>query len=316
MARKKLRKSLRTNSDEWIRGGKPLAVREVKECLTDAREIDATQRAKRAQRQSRLMKSHSRALGGKARSKADATTDRALESLLRDHERLARQRLPLASNVGGFDGLLPGQIRATIVPPYDYDIVIPTRLAGNDADLDATSDRRTGSMSLSAVTANERGRSGGSMYTTVGIYFHPPGRGTLTVSAAPIFSYLWWTNSLTSADFVRSFGQLAITVYGVDVAGQTVGENGTIEATAGAEFFSWDETRSGEINLDFDSNVQAPVMSATLNVNRNLVYLLFVSADVHVDGEGWPGSLSGSRLNVSVPYITYNYVAEQVIQPF
>lgn len=316
MARKKLRKSLRTNSDEWIRGGKPLAVREVKECLADVREMDIDQRAKRAQRQARMMKGHRRALGGKAKTKADAAADRALESLLRDHDRLARQRLPLARNVGGFDGLLPGQIRATIVPPYDYDIVIPTRLAGNDADLDATSDRRTGSMTLSAVTANERGRSGGSMYTTVGIYFHPPGRGTLTISAAPIYSYLWWTNSLTSADFVRSFGQLAITAYGVDVAGQTVGENGTIVTTAGAEFYSWDETRSGEVNLDFDSNVQAPVMSATLNVNRNLVYLLFVAADVHVDGEGWPGSLAGSRLSVSVPYITYNFVAEQVIQPF
>ena len=171
-------------------------------------------------------------------------------------------------------------------------------------------------MRLSAVTANERARSGGSLYATVGIYFHPPGRGTLTVSAAPIYSYLWWTNSLTSGDFVRSFGQVALTVYGINVAGLNAGELGTIEATAGTSFYLWDETRSGEINLDFDSNVQAPAMSAQLNVDRDLVYLIYVDADVHVDGEGWPGSLAGSRLTVSVPYITYNFMAEQVIQPF
>jgi hypothetical protein len=314
MARKKLRKSLRSNGDEWIRGGKPLARREVRDCLLDVREDQTTRRGDKASRQSRLMKTLSSAQGHETKAPGSPRADKALEVLLKDHKRLARQKLALPRRVGGFGGLLAGQIRATIVPPFDYDIIIPSRLAGNDAILQATSDRRTGLMNLSAVTANERGRSGGSMYATVGIYFHPPGRGTLTVSAAPTYSYQWWTNSLSSGDFVRSFGQLGLTVYGVDVASQTVGENGTIEATASSEFFSWNETRSGEINLDFDSNVDAPVMSAQLNVNRNLVYLIFVDADVHVDGEGWPGSVAGSKLSVAVPYITYNFMAEQVIQ--
>ena len=237
MARKKLRKSLRTNSDERIRGGKPLPRREVRDCLLDVREDQTTRRGHKASRQSRLMNTFSRAQGCETNAPGSPRTDKALDLLLKDHKRLARQKLARPRSVGDFGALLPGQIRATIVPPYDYDIIIPSRLAGNDAILQATSDRRTGLMDLSAVTANERGRSGGSMYTTVGIYFHPPGRGTLTVSAAPTYSNQWWTNSLSSGDFVQSFGQLGLTVYGVDVASQTVGENGTIEQRPAANFF-------------------------------------------------------------------------------
>ncbi len=313
MASKKKRKSLRADSAEWIRGGKPVAAREVRDCLINVRDAEASQRRKLSTQQARLMNQFRRAQGGTEKPPTGPKVDKALSSLLTEHKRLAKQKLAIPRRIGGFDALLPGQIRATVVPPFDYDIVIPSRLAGNDAILEATSTRQTGAMSLSAVTPIERGRSGGSMYTTVGIYFHPPGRGTLTVSAAPVYSYQWWTNSLTPDDYVRSFGQVGLTVYGVDVASQTVGETGTINATAAAEFFSWDETRRDEINLDFDSNIQAPIMSTSLNVNRSLVYLIFVDADVHVDGEGWPGSLAGSKLTVTVPYITYSFLAEQVV---
>jgi len=102
----------------------------------------------------------------------------------------------------------------------------------------------------------------------------------------------------------------------VDVAGATTGGTGNIQATAGNEFFSWDETESGQVHLDFGANVQAPVLSAQLRVSRRLVYLLFVDADVHVEGVGWPGSLAGAKLRVTVPYLTYDFRMEQVIQPF
>jgi hypothetical protein len=171
-------------------------------------------------------------------------------------------------------------------------------------------------MNLSAITATEPGFNGGSMYTTVGVYFHPPGRGVLTFSAAPTYSFQWWTNSLGSTDPVRSFGQLALTVYGVDVASQTIGETGTILATAGNEFFSWDESRSSEIHLDFGFDVQTAALSAQLNVNRSLVYLLFVDANVHVEGVGWPGSLAGAKLSVTVPYLKYDFRTEQVVTQF
>ena len=98
------------------------------------------------------------------------------------------------------------------------------------------------------------------------------------------------------------FGHLGLTVYGVDVAAQTIGETGTIVSTAANTFFSWDETQTDQVHFDFDFDVQAPVLSTQLDVNHTLVYLLFVDADVHVEGVGWPGSLAGAKLSVSIPY--------------
>jgi hypothetical protein len=240
---------------------------------------------------------------------------RAQESLLEKHKRLAKQKIAAPKVLGGLGGVLPGQITVTVVPPFDYDVIIPTVLAGPEPTLEGTSNKNTGQMSLSAITATQRGFNGGSMYTTVGVYFHPLSNGTLTLRAAPTYSFQWWTNSLDATDLVRSFGHLGLTVYGVDVAAQTIGETGTIVSTAANTFFSWDETQTDQVHFDFDFDVQAPVLSTQLDVSHSLVYLLFVDADVHVEGVGWPGSLAGAKLSVSVPYLTYDFRMEQVIQP-
>lgn len=317
MAKKKRKAEIdKARIDRMLRGGNPVPRRIVERSVAEI----AQARSAQFDRQRRAVQTMNRYLGA-AQDLApsdnnDPRVEKAQAALLKAHERLAGQRLAIPAIAGDFSGLLPGQIRATIVPPFDYDIIIPTRLAGPDVELEATSDRRTGKMKCSAVSTQERGFQGGSMYTTVGIYFHPPSRGRLSVTAEPRFSYQWWTNSLRPEDEVRSFGQLALTVYGIDVASDSIGEVGTINATAGSEFFSWDENQTGQIHLDFDANVQAPRLSAELNVNRTLVYMLFVSANVHVYGKGWPGSLAGAKLTATVPYITYDFLVEQVVQPF
>jgi len=83
-------------------------------------------------------------------------------------------------------------------------------------------------MSVSAITATEPGFNGGSMYTTVGIYFHPVATGTLTVRATPKYSFEWWTNSIPPSSLVRSTGSGNLNIYGVDVASQTTGAVNTI----------------------------------------------------------------------------------------
>lgn len=321
MANKKRKKKSKREQekervDRILRGGNPVPRKLVERSVAEIAQQRAAQFEKQSTAAQRMNRYFAAAQDLAPPDHCDPRVEKAQATLLKNHERLARKRLAAPNIAGDFSGMLPGQIRATIVPPFDYDIVIPSRLGGADADLEATSNRQTGKMRLSAVSTRERVLHGGSMYTTVGIYFHPPSRGRLTVYAAPKFSYQWWTNSLRSTDIVRSFGQLALTVYGIDVASDSIGETGTIDATAGNEFFSWDETQSGQINLDFDANVQAPVLSAELNVNRTLVYMLFVSANVHVYGAGWPGSLAGSQMTVTVPYISYDFRMEQVIQPF
>lgn len=285
----------------------------VRQSLVNIQQDRATQLEKRSKAERQMTRQLGQARGFPKADSGSARVGRGRDALLKTHERLAKKELAVPKALGALGGLVFGQVSVTVVPPFDYDVVIPTKLAGNEATIEGTSDRRTGKMSVSAITATERGFNGGSMYATVGVYFHPPDRGTLTLRAAPKFSFQWWTNSLGSADLVRSFGQLGLTVYGVDVAGQTSGETGPIKATAGNEFFSWDETQAGQIGLDFGFDVQAAELSAQLSVNRSLVYLLFVDADVHVEGLGWPGSLAGSKLSVTVPYLTYDFQAEPVI---
>ena len=322
MAKKKVTKKKQSPSrgeaTKLFRGGNAPRAAFVRASVEEFRAKEVARLEDRSATERRMAKRLGSARG--ASEKYDdtrtAAADRARDGLLKEHQRLARRALAAPRVAGDFVGWLPGRIRATIVPPFDYEVVIPTLLAGNEPDLQGDSDRTTGKMSLGAVTATERGFNGGSMYTTVGVYFHPPGRGVLKLYAAPTYSFQWWTNSLRTTDVVRSFGQLGLTIYGIDVASDSIGETGAIKSTAGNQFYSWDENRSGEVNLDFGFDEQAPVLSAELNVDRHLVYMLFVDAHVHVHGVGWPGSLAGSKLSVTVPYLTYDFREQLVVQAF
>ena len=317
MARKNKRKTTQGSAIDTVRFGKALPHNLVHQCIKNIQQDRMSQLDKRSSTEQRMTKYLSQAQGLAKSGTDSASVCRAQDSLLKDHEKLAKKKLAVPKVLGGVGGLLPyNTIRATVFPPFDYDVIVPSMLAGNALTLEATSEKNTGEMSLNAITATESGFNGGGMYTSVGIYFHPPGRGTLTLSAAPTYSFQWWTNSLSSTDIVRSFGQLGLTVYGVDVAGQTTGETGTIVSTAGNEFFSWDESQSDQIQLDFGFDVQTATLSTELEVNRSLVYLLFVDAFVHVEGMGWPGSVAGAKLSVSVPYLTYDFRAEQVFSSF
>jgi hypothetical protein len=250
-------------------------------------------------------------------SDVDATTPqarRAQDALRKLHDKHAKQKVSVANLRPGLGGVFPDATTVTVVPPFDYDILIQGSLAGNAATLQGSSSKSTGKMDLSAVTSSDKGFGGGSVYTTVGVYFHPPGPGTLTLRAAPTYSFQWWTNSLRPTADVRSFGSVTLTVYGVDLAHQTIGETGTILATANSVLHLWDESQTGEIRLDFGFDLQTSG-SVQLDVTRQLVYLLFVAADVHVHGVGWPGSLAGAKLAVGVPSLTYEFRAQQVLDP-
>jgi hypothetical protein len=241
----------------------------------------------------------------------DPKKAKGIAALLASHEKLAAQKLAAPVVKGGLGGVLAGEISATLVAPFDFDVVIPTELAGPPADVSGSSSKASGQMSASAISSSDHGFGGGSMFTTVGIYFHPPTAGTLSVSAKPKFSFQWWTNSL-GTNLVRSFGSVGLTVFGVDVASQTTGNVGTIVSGAHQTIFTWDKTQSGQIDLDFESDVEGSA-STSLAVNHTLVYLVFVEVDVGVEGVGWPGSLAGAKMSVTVPSISYDYRVTQVV---
>jgi hypothetical protein len=244
---------------------------------------------------------------------ATAQARRAQDGLRKLHDKLARQKVSVAKLPAGSGSVFPGAVTVTVVPPFDYDIIIPSTLAGTAPTLHGTSSKATGNMDLSAVSATEKGFGGGSMYTTVGVYFHPPGPGTLTLRAAPTYSFQWWTNSLRPTAIVSSFGSLSLVIYGVDLAHQTIGDPATILATAATSLHRWDESQTEEVRFDFGFDLQT-AGSVQLEVTRSLVYLLFVAADVHVHGVGWPGSLAGAKLSAAVPSLTYEFRAQQVFE--
>lgn len=307
MPSKNKRTSLQADTLQIMRGGKAVPKELVQRCIADLQLRRTKLLDKRNITERQMAKYFGQAQGP---IKRDA---RAMEGILGIHQKLAKQKLVAPRVHGGIGGIFPGRITVNVVPPFDYAILIPGKLAGNDPTLAGSSDKNTGQMSASAITATKRGFNGGSMYTTLGVYFHPLGPGTLTLHAAPKFSFQWWTNSVGGNSLVRSFGSGGLTIYGVDVARQTTGGVGTIVSTAGTQFGLWDEAQTDQVRFDFGFDLQAPT-SVQIDVNHDLVYLLFVDADVHVEGIGWPGSLAGAKMSVTVPSLTYDFQIQQVFQ--
>ncbi|HYM36053.1 MAG TPA: hypothetical protein VET48_11690 [Steroidobacteraceae bacterium] len=295
-----------------LRGAKAVPNALVRRCLVDLQQKKKTVLERRRTTEQKMAKYFEHA-GGVVKPGNDPKQAQSLDALLDIHKKLAKQKILPPSAAGGLGGVLAGEITATVVPPFDFDQVIPTRLAGNSATLDASANKNTGAISVSAITATQKGFNGGGMFATVGIYFHPFGSGTLTVSAKPKFSFERWTNSLRDSDLVRSFGSGGLTIFGVDVASQTSGGVGTIVSGANTNFKLWDENQTGQISLDFGFDIEAPT-SVTLDVNHNLVYMLFVEANAFVEGVGWPGSLAGAQLSVTVPSIAFDFRMQQVLQ--
>jgi hypothetical protein len=312
MAVKKQRMTTETDPARILRGGKAVPNELVRRCIADLQLKRKAALEQRNATERKMAKLFGQARGSVEIDTRDPAKAASLQGLLAMHEKLAKQKLAAPKVPGGLGGLLPGQIIVTTVPPFDYSVIIPGKLAGNDPTLEGTADKNTGMMSASAMTASKKGFNGGSMYTTVGVYFHPFGPGTLTVHANPRFSFQWWTNSIGANSLVRSFGSGGLAIYGVDVATRTTGGVGTIISTAYQNFELWDENQTDQVRFDFGFDLEAPV-SAQLDVNHDLVYLLFIEADVHVEGIGWPGSLAGSKLSVTVPSLTYDFRMQQVL---
>src|SRR5262245_53962167 len=313
MPGKKKQTSPPGNALQILRGGKAVPKDLVHRCIADIQQKRSKELSQRSATERRMAKHLGQVQGVLSPDIRDAQIVRPLDDLLAIHRKLAKQKILAPRVAGGLGGILPGRITVTVVPPFDYNVILSSILAGNQPTLEGSSDKNTGKMSGSAITATQPGFNGGSMFTTLGVYFHPLGPGTLTVHATPTFSFQWWTNSIGANNLVRSFGSGSLIVFGVDVASQTTGATGTIVSTAATLFKLWDENQTAQVRFDFGFDLQAPT-SVHLDVDDHLVYLLFVAADVHVEGVGWPGSLAGAKIAVTVPSITYDFQVQQVLE--
>lgn len=242
---------------------------------------------------------------------SDPKAKKALDELLALHRKLGKRPLA-APKIPIFPGgLLAGQISVKVTPPYDYALTIqtpPNNGFDEPATIAAAADKN-GQLSCSAITVSDA-HNMGSSFAEVGFYFHPLSAGTLSVSAAPIYSFEWWTNSLVAAE-VTSGASLDLTVYGLQLM---PGEpfDFTVVSTAGTPVVSWNETTPGQIRIGDGFNVQSPALSTQIAVERDLLYVVFVSASTNVIGAGWPGSLAGAMLSAAVPSITWTFDPEIV----
>ena len=132
--------------------------------------------------------------------------------------------------------------------------------------------------------------------------------GRLRLSTSPSFSFQWWTNSIKPQQLIRSFGHAGLGVFTLD----RVGNVGTV-GTGPAHLKQWDEQTTQQIRFDFGSSESTP-LSLEFEVNPTLIYCLFVSISVHVEGAGWPGSLAGAVLSVVVPSFSYDFTIIPVLE--
>jgi hypothetical protein len=244
----------------------------------------------------------------------DPSVSRSLEGLLALHQKFAKQKLLAPKVPEDVGGILPGRISANVVAPFDFDhVLFGTGTNSNIATREATANRQNGQINLSAITIPNKGFGGGSAYGVVGLYFHPIGSGVLTFRAAPKYSYQWWTNSIRPTALVKSHGHISLVIYGVDAYAGTTGEVATIKSVASTNLLLWNEEETNQVRFDFKFDLQTSG-SVSMNVNHTLVYYMFVEAQVGVHSVGWPGSLAGSKLSVTVPSIAYDYELHPILQ--
>lgn len=243
----------------------------------------------------------------------DPNVVRSLNGLLGQHEKYAKQKLAAPKVLQDVGALFPGQIAVNTVPPFDFDhVLFGSGTGSNIATREASANRLNGQINVSAITSSNKGFGGGSAYGVVGLYFHPFGSGQLTVRATPKFSFQWWTNSIRPTALVKSHGHVSLVIYGVDAYAETTGEVGTIVSTASTVIHSWDEEETNQVRFDFQFDLEkAGVVS--MNVDHSLVYYLFIESQVEVHGVGWPGSLAGSKMSITVPSISYDYHLHPVL---
>jgi len=291
---------------KFLRGGKPMPESFLRRRMADAkRTLEASFKEKYAI-DKQYAKYWNQIYKPSKPDNHDPQTAQGLDGILSVHKKLAKQKLLAPRVLGGFGGIIPGRFGATITPPFDYAYSLAFLDSGSPT-LTGSANKTTGQSSGSAIS-NSTAPSAGSIYTEIGIYLHPMfGPAVLSVSAHPAFSIEWWTNSLNTNSPVRAFGAGALGVYA---------QTGEIGPTTGVDavFDSWDEQATQTVLFDFGSNPHIPV-SAQVQVDPSFECAIFVATTTHVEAIGWPGSLAGSMMTVTLPSITFELEMIEVLEP-
>jgi hypothetical protein len=225
------------------------------------------------------------------------------------HKKLAKRKIAAPTPRVGLGGIITASFGVVVTPPFDYAFKMFKVTVGSPA-MSGSADKAYAQVSGSVVT-DSAGRSAGYVYSEMGIYFRPKfGPAILRCSASPSCSYQWWTNSIQGSG-VRSYGGGSFGIF-----------DGTRPGSAGdypwqsTGFNAWFSDHADELHFDLAFDRIVPISFQTqLDVYPFSEYSVFVATENSAfDQHGWPGSLAGSELSVTVPSITLE-LNPQVLEP-
>lgn len=238
----------------------------------------------------------------------------ALDGVLGIHKKLAKQKLAAPAVRAGVGGIVAGRLGATITPPFDYAFSLYDTPAwsspffGNPT-LSASANKDTGQISNSAVTEYQA-PSSGNVYSEMGIYLRSPwGPANLSVSASPAYTFEWWANSIhPGGGFVTSAAGAWLGIYARQGdSPDAIGASSNITA--------WFGIPNPGLLFDWGSNPGASVSAELNGLDPSYECLLYIAVVNQVDALGWPGTLAGSMMSVTTPYISFELDLIQVISP-
>jgi hypothetical protein len=241
--------------------------------------------------------------GGAPLAVDDPANRKTLDAILRMHRKVAHKKLAFPRVVPG-GGQAPASFSGTAIPPFDFAQpsvggFFPFEGPTGNPVMSAVANKN-GQISASVVTS-ETVLSEATEWAEVGIYFHPPGYGMLTISANPRFSFEWLTNSLNRS-LIGASGLLELTIQGVNAHGNY---------PPGSEESQSIFNESGEgIHFGFKFDVQTS-LSASIEVDPTFQYYsCTVSVTAGALALGWPRSLAIAMLSATVPWISYAFTEE------
>jgi hypothetical protein len=190
-----------------------------------------------------------------------------------------------------------GSVGATVVPAYNYGWTWNAQSGG--PALNVSANRNNGQ--ISAYVASAGKNANGSARAAVGIYFRPMTRnGILRLWSNPAFNYLWWTYCVMRSAHSSAYIGLYVARYTLSGGLDGVPVDQKISLWSDNSWWSGAGSHRG-------ANSGYP-LSAQFNVSSSFYYALWVWCGVRASGGGWglfSGSGAGSRLNVTVPSISW-----------
>jgi hypothetical protein len=235
-----------------------------------------------------------------------AEAKRALVGLQRITERIAARKV-VAPKVDSLEpGILAGSFTKIYTPPYQWNYQRASALSGKPV-VSASADMSTGKLKNVAV-CNMKNPSQAYAESDIGIYFTPTfNRGVVTVTVNPSLEYSWWINSRIESAVAASQGgfSLGFTFY----YPWELGLSKLLRKAPPPFADLWGEILMGQLDFGFGSIPGYP-LQISFPVSGEYIYLVIFGSDAQAQAEGWPNSLAGGNLAITVPSFTLD------VQPF